>query len=172
MSDPVRAGAPIGVLFVCYANICRSPLAEGIFRHLAEARGLGDRLVIDSAGVAAMSGSTPHPLSVAVARERGLDLGGRARQLVRGDFHDFDEVVVMDRLVHREIRRLLTPSAFGPAAMRARVRIFGALVDPHAEGDALDVADPIAGGVDGFRAMYVHLERGCQRLLDEVCGGP
>lgn len=161
----------IGVLFVCYANLCRSPLAEGIFRALAAERGVEGRLHIDSAGIAAMSGSEPHPLSVAVARERGVDLQGHSRQLVRGDFHDFDEIVVMDRHVLREIRRLLTPAAFsGQSPFPARVRVFGQLVDPHAEGAALDVADPIAGGVEGFRSMYVHLERGCRRLLDELCG--
>ncbi|MEZ4449492.1 MAG: low molecular weight protein-tyrosine-phosphatase [Nannocystaceae bacterium] len=175
MSDPRPAATsedpPVGVLFVCYANLCRSPLAEGIFRALAAERGALGRMVIDSAGVAAMSGADPHPLSVAVARERGVTLTGRSRQLVRDDFHDFDEIVVMDRHVLREIRRLLTPSAFGPQSpIQARIRVFGAILDPHAEGMALDVADPITGGIDGFRSMYTHLERGCRRLLDELDG--
>jgi len=158
-----------GVLFVCYANICRSPLAEGIFRELVERRGLASRFAIDSAGVSAWEGSAPHHLSVEVAEERGVALTGVSRQLVRGDFYDFDEVLVMDRLVYGEIRRLLGPSAFGPQApLRARVRLFCALVDPRAEGRQLDVSDPITGGIDGFRATYDLLQRGCEVLLAEL----
>ncbi len=158
-----------GVLFVCYANICRSPLAEGIFRQEVERRGLAGRFAVDSAGVSAWEGSAPHHLSVEVAEERGFALTGVSRQLVRGDFYDFDEVLVMDRLVYGEIRRLLGPSAFGPQApIRARVRLFCTLVDPRAEGRQLDVADPISGGIEGFRATYDLLQRGCEELLGEL----
>ncbi|MEZ4385688.1 MAG: low molecular weight protein-tyrosine-phosphatase [Nannocystaceae bacterium] len=161
--------APRGVLFVCYANICRSPLAEGIFRHLASERGVAERFAIDSAGVAAWEGAPPHHLSVAVAEEQGVRLDGVSRQLIRDDFYDFDEILVMDRLVDGEIRRLLGPSAFGPQApIRARVRLFKAILDPRVEGQDRDVDDPIAGGVDGFRETYALLERGCRKLLGEL----
>lgn len=161
--------APRGVLFVCYANICRSPLAEGIFRHLASERGVDERFVIDSAGIAAWTGSPPHHLSVAVAEEHGIRLSGVSRQLIRDDFYDFDEILVMDRMVDGEIRRLLGPSAFGPQApIRARVRLFKALLDPRVEGRDRDVADPIAGGIEGFRETYALLDRGCRELLDEL----
>jgi len=157
------------VLFVCYANICRSPLAEGIFRHQVGERGLGERFSIDSAGVSAWAGSPPHHLSAAVAEDHGVGLAGVSRQLVRDDFYDFDEVIVMDRLVYGEIRRLLGPSAFGPqAAIRARVRLFTTLVDPRAEGRELDVSDPISGGRDGFEVTYNLLEHGCRVLLSEL----
>ncbi len=163
------AGPQTGVLFVCYANICRSPLAEGIFRREAERRGLSSRFVVDSAGVSAWEGSKPHPLSVEVAEERGFALSGLSRQLIRGDFYDFDEILVMDRLVYGEIRRLLGPSAFGPQApIRAQVRLFSTLLDPRAEGRQLDVADPITVGIEGFRATYDLLQRGCEVLLDEL----
>ncbi|MCA9635629.1 MAG: low molecular weight phosphotyrosine protein phosphatase [Myxococcales bacterium] len=163
------ATAPRGVLFVCYANICRSPLAEGIFRHRARERGLEDQVRIDSAGVSAWAGADPHQLSVAVAAEHGIALEGRARQLIRDDFYTFDEVIVMDRLVHGEIRRLLGPSAFGPQApIRAEIRLFRRILDPRAEGRELDVADPVGGGIEGFRAIFRLLEAGCDRLLDEI----
>ena len=159
----------VGVLFVCYANICRSPLAEGIFRQMVRARGLGERFTIDSAGVSAWAGSPPHHLSAAVALDHGFDLEGVSRQLVRADFYDFDEILVMDRLVYGQIRNLLGPSAFGAtSAIRANIRLFCALVDPRAEGRDLDVPDPISGGADGFAAGYDLLERGCNILLDEL----
>ncbi len=162
MAEPRR------VLFVCYANYCRSPLAEAIFRHLVAARGLGDRFEVDSAGVDAYVGRPPHPLGVAAAAQRGVLVEGAARQLVRDDFYDFDEVLVMDRLVHGQIRRLLTPSAFGPLApTRARIRLFGEVIRPGAHGVHLDVPDPMGGGPEGFDAAFELIRGGCERLLAE-----
>ena len=164
--------APRRVLFVCYANYCRSPLAAGILRHLAAARGAQDRVDVDSAGVDALVGRPPHPLAVAAAARRGVALAGQARQLVRDDFYDFDEVLVMDRQVLAAIRRLLTPSAFGPQApMRARVRLFGGLARPGARGPELDVPDPVGGGPDGFDAAFTLLHAGAERLLAELLAG-
>src|SRR5690606_34594819 len=105
--------AQVGVLFVCYANMCRSPLAAGLFRMLADQRGLGSRLHIDSAGTSAMEGAPPHPSSGAIAERHGFTLGGYARQLIRDDLTRFDQVVVMDRQNYATIERLAAPSAFG-----------------------------------------------------------
>ncbi|MBK8262547.1 MAG: low molecular weight phosphotyrosine protein phosphatase [Nannocystis sp.] len=159
---------PRRVLFVCYANYCRSPLAEGIFAHLVQQRGLHGQIEVDSAGVDALTGRAPHPHSVAAAERRGVALSGRARQLIRDDFFNFDDVLVMDRAVLREIQRLLTPSAFGPTpTMRARVRLFGELVHPSGRGPQLDVPDPVSGGPAGFDAVCELLWRGCERLLEQ-----
>jgi protein-tyrosine-phosphatase len=109
------------VLFICHANLVRSPLAEGIFRHLVAQRGLGDRFAIDSAGIAAHEGMAPDPGSIAVAAQHGIKLGGRARQMTRLDLYDHDHVLVADRHVAAQIRRLIGGSVFGrsPAAPRA-----------------------------------------------------
>ena len=75
------------VCFICLGNICRSPTAEGVFRDLVERAGLADAIAIDSAGTAAYhSGEPPDKRSAAAARDRGITLGGRARQFMREDF--------------------------------------------------------------------------------------
>lgn len=161
---------PTGVLFVCYANLVRSPLAAGVFSHRAAARGLADRFRIDSAGVAADPGYPPHHASVAVAAMHGIALTGTSRQLQRDDLYEFDHVLVLDRMVAAEIRRLTAGSAFGPLSDRppAKLRLLASLADPHARGEDLDVRDPMRGGFDGFRACFEQIDRACAALLDEL----
>lgn len=154
---------PLGVLFVCYANIVRSPLAAAVFASLAHARGLQSRFRVDSAGVAADSGYPPHPGSVAVAAAHGLALTGASRPLRRADLFDFDQILVLDRLVAAEIRRL---TAGAPAG--AQIRLLAVLADPDARGDGLDVPDPMRGGPEGFEAAFAQISRACAALLDEL----
>ena len=157
------------VLFVCHANMVRSPLAEGVFRHLASARGLVERFVIASAGVSAFAGMPPDPGSVAVAAAHGITLGSRSRQLTRVDLYDHEHVLVADRHVQAQIRRLMGGSAFGElAGSGARVRLLATLADPHAEGEGLDVADPVCGGPEGYLRVYQQIERACAALLHEL----
>lgn len=181
MSAPVEPAAPLGVLFVCYANVVRSPLAAAVFRHLADTRGLGPRFRVDSAGVAADVGLPPHRGSVDVAAAHGIALAGASRPLHRHDLFDFDEVLVLDRLVASEIRRLTAGSAFGPiqpparpgliAPRPARIRLLAALAAPAARGADLDVPDPVRGGPEGFLAAYRLIARACAALLDELAPG-
>jgi len=160
------------VLFVCHANMVRSPLAEGVFRHLTSARGLADRFVIASAGVSAFAGVPPDPGSVAVAAAHGITLTGRSRQLTRVDLYDHEHVLVADRHVQAQIRRLMGGSAFGElAGSGARVRLLATLADPHAEGEGLDVADPVRGGPEGYLRVYQQIERACATLLHELAPG-
>lgn len=161
---------PTGVLFVCYANIVRSPLAAAVFAHRVAARDLSHRFRIDSAGVAADPGYPPHHASVAIAAAHGIALAGASRQLHRDDLFEFDHVLVLDRMVAAEIRRLTAGSAFGPLSDRppAKIRLLGSLADPRARGDDLDVRDPMRAGFDGFRAVYEQIDRACAALLDEL----
>ncbi len=160
---------PIGVLFVCYANMCRSPLAEGLFRHLATQRGMIDRLDIDSAGTTAIEGCKPHPLSVAACGSRGIELHGKGRQLVRTDLSRFHHIVLMDRQNRAELQRMAPPATFGPlSSFRARVRLMREISDPNASGEALDVPDPIGHGAEGYEIVFDQVERGCNALLDEI----
>ena len=163
--------APVGVLFVCYANVCRSPLAAGLFAHLAAQRGMSEGLHIDSAGTSAMEGSPPHPLSCEIAEDHGFALEGYARQLIRDDLSRFDHVVVMDRRNYATIERLAAPSAFGSLAnYKAKIRMLRAIENPKAKGPELDVPDPIGAGIERYQAVYELLERGCTALLDELAG--
>lgn len=165
----MSAAEPVGVLFVCYANVCRSPLAEGTFRHLVAQRGLEARYHVDSAGTDAMEGSAPHPLSQQIAAERGFMLSGRSRQLLRHDLSRFDHVVVMDRTNHDTIRRLAAPSAFGTIeGFRAQIRMLRQIARPDARGRDLDVPDPIRGGPKGYQLAYRLILAGCEALIDET----
>src|SRR5574338_285384 len=88
----------IRVLFVCLGNICRSPMAEGVFRQLAEDAGIGDHIDVESAGTGTWNlGEAPHRGTLAVLRRKNIDLGDkRARQMKRSDLDKFDYIVGMD----------------------------------------------------------------------------
>ena len=96
------------VLFVCLGNICRSPTAEGVLRHLAALQAPQLALDIDSAGTADYHiGAPPDARSQRAALKRGIDLSGlRARQVMPSDFENFDLVLAMDRDNLRELQRL------------------------------------------------------------------
>ncbi len=162
----------VGVLFVCHANLCRSPLAEGIFAHHVRARGLADRFVIDSAGCWAADGASPHPHSVEVAARHGIDLPalvGRSRGVVPDDLHRFDHVLAMDRANLDDLQRLQRLSASGPVqGGKARVRLLRHVVDPKAHGADADVPDPVRRGIEAYEHVFAILERACVGLLDEL----
>ena len=93
------------ILMVCLGNICRSPLAEGILRHLAEQRQLSWE--IDSAGTGNWHvGDPPDARSVKVAKKHGIDISGlRGRQFQAADFDQFDRIYVMDLDNYRDVQR-------------------------------------------------------------------
>ncbi|WP_072359227.1 low molecular weight protein-tyrosine-phosphatase [Chitinophaga sancti] len=93
------------ILMVCLGNICRSPLAEGILRHLADEKGLN--WAIDSAGTGNWHvGDPPDKRSVMVARQHGIDISGlRGRQFQVADFDEFDRIFVMDLDNYRDVLR-------------------------------------------------------------------
>lgn len=149
------------ILFVCLGNICRSPLAEGIFLHLASERGL-DGLVVDSCGTGGWhEGEGPDRRATAVAKKRGVHLPSRARQ-VRGerDFVQFTHIIAMDA---SNVENLL---AMG--APKDRVRLMRSYDPAHSNGDAPDVPDPYYGGDDGFDKVFDMLVAACEGLLEEI----
>src|SRR5262245_51643294 len=158
-----RAGTDrVGILFVCLGNICRSPLAEGVFRHLARRRGLEQHFVIDSAGTSSYhAGDPPDKRSTAVARARGVELTGRSRQLVPSDFERFDFVITMDEEIHESVQRVRAANG-----SRAEVHLLREY-DPEATSD-LNVPDPYYGGPRGFEHVHDLVERSCAALLDTI----
>lgn len=162
----------IGVLFVCHANICRSPLAEAIFRRLVAERELLDAFLIDSAGTWAPDGAPPHELSVAVAAHHGISaafLGTGSRAVTPDDMERFDHVLAMDRRNLADLERLRRMSAFGDVEGRwPRVRLLRTVTSPTATGRDADVPDPVRGGPEDFAATYRLLEEACSTLLDEL----
>jgi len=152
------------VLFVCMGNICRSPTAEGVMRHLVREAGLEDEIVIDSAGTGNWhAGDPPDRRSTEVARARGVTLDGAARQITVDDFEAFDLLLAMDR-ENLEGIRAIAPDAQSAAKARL-LREF----DPASAGAPdLDVPDPYYGGPQGFETVLDQVEAACRGLLDAL----
>jgi protein-tyrosine phosphatase len=151
------------ILFVCLGNICRSPLAEGVFLHLARERGVAHRLQVDSAGTGGWHvGNPPDPRAQAVARENGVILGSRARQVDPGDAEAFDLILAMDRANLADLRRHLPPGG------RAELRLFRDFDPTASPEDEAEVPDPYYGGPEGFQEVYEMVHRSCEALLDHL----
>jgi len=154
------------ILFVCLGNICRSPLAEGIFREMVTQAGRGGSYRIDSAGTGGWhSGERPDPRSIAVAQRHGIELIGRARQVTPDDFLHFDVLVAMDQENAAELERM----AASITAPRGRVVL---LLDFHPSPPAGNaVPDPYYGGDEGFDRVFTLLQEGCRGLLAALDAG-
>ncbi|MDH0614677.1 MULTISPECIES: low molecular weight phosphotyrosine protein phosphatase [unclassified Agrobacterium] len=148
------------ILFVCMGNICRSPLAEGVLRHLADDTVISDQLTIDSAGTGGWhAGDAPDPRSIAMARQHGIDISRqRARQVTRADFDTFDLILAMDE---NNLAKLLQAS---PEGHRHKIHLF---MD-YAAGRRENVPDPYYGAEDGFLKVYNMLLAGCRSLLEKM----
>ena len=152
----------VRLCFVCLGNICRSPTAEGVMRHLVEQAGLSDRIAIDSAGTGAWhAGEQADARSRATAARRGVRLDSIARQVTREDFERFDYLLAMDTSNQEELERI----APGPAARR-KVRLLRSF-DPAAPAGAA-VPDPYYGGDDGFERVFEICEAACRGLLEHL----
>jgi len=153
---------PVRVCFVCLGNICRSPTAEAVFRHLVRDAGLEAAIEIDSAGMGSWhTGDSPDPRSVEAAAQRGIPVEGAARTVRVEDFVHFDYLIAMDRENRSD---LLALAPDGDARERvALLRDF----DPEAESGA-EVPDPYYGGDEGFDLVLDICEAACRGLLDYV----
>jgi protein-tyrosine phosphatase len=150
----------VKVLFVCLGNICRSPTAEGVFRHLVEEAGLGERFTIASAGTGGWhQGELPDPRMRSAAKRRGYRLESKARQVEAGDFESFDHIVAMDESNRADLL------AICPAPHRSKIVL---LRDWDAERDHPGVPDPYYGGDEGFETVLDIVERSCRRLLEHL----
>ena len=154
----------IGVLFVCLGNICRSPLAEGVFHAVVAREGLAGRFDIDSAGTSAFHvGDSPDPRTVEVAARRGLQLEHAARQVTEEDLDRFDYVVAMDLSNLGKLHRLAE-------RVRGRAELHLLRVFDAEAGDDREVPDPYFGGPRGFEDVHDMVERASEGLLDHIRG--
>ena len=148
------------VLFVCMGNICRSPTAEGVFRHLVTGAGLADQIEADSAGTHAYHvGEPADRRATAAAERRGVSLAGiRARRVGADDFERFDYIIAMDQDNQMHLLDL------APDEHRSKVRLFLSF----SSEDESEVPDPYYGGSAGFERVLDLVESASRGLL-EVC---
>ncbi|TIP03352.1 MAG: low molecular weight phosphotyrosine protein phosphatase [Mesorhizobium sp.] len=148
------------VLFVCLGNICRSPLAEGVFRAVWTERGRGHEMLLDSAGTGGWhAGEEPDRRSIAVAAQHGVDISGqRARKVLPGDFSRFNLILGMDRANVRDLK------ALAPQAARDRVHLY---LD-FAVGRAADVPDPYYDGAEAFASVYRMIREASEALAKRL----
>jgi protein-tyrosine phosphatase len=149
----------VRVLFVCLGNICRSPLAQGVFEDVLRSEGLEDEVFVDSAGTGSWHvGSLPDHRAQRSASARGLDLSTqRARQISPDDCEEFDYVLTMDEQNYRTVASLCRGSAV--------VRPF---LDFAPHSPQREVPDPYGGGPNAFERVLDLVEEASVGLLDDI----
>ena len=149
------------VLFVCMGNICRSPTAEGVFRHHVTEAGLDAQIRTDSAGTHAYhTGEPADRRAHAAAARRGFSLEGiRARRVTDEDFEHFDYILAMDEL------NLVTLKDRAPDELSGKVRLFLEFAESLHENE---VPDPYYGGSSGFERVLDLVEEASQGLLETL----
>jgi protein-tyrosine phosphatase len=147
----------IHVLFVCLGNICRSPMAEGVFQHMVNEAGLQDKITVDSAGTGSWHvGETAHPGTLQLLKRYDIPYNGRARQVTTEDLRRDDTyVIAMDSDNLRELEQ-----RFGRHPRLHR------LLDFAAETTEKDVPDPYYTG--NFEYVYQLVTDGCRGLLNKI----
>jgi protein-tyrosine phosphatase len=144
----MKTSNKVAVSFVCMGNICRSPTAEAVMRHLVREADLEGAIALDSAGTGAWHvGEDRDRRSRAVAHKRGMPITGPARQFARGDFDRFDLVLALDDENARELRRLAPTDE-----ARAKIHLLREFDKGAAPG--AEVPDPYYGGPEGFDLVF------------------
>ena len=150
----------VRVLFVCTGNICRSPLAQGVFEDMVRSGGLKGNVEADSAGTHSYyMGHPPDERARRIAAERGVDIGFQhARRLTLEDCKRFDYILFMDE----ENRRFVEPLCGGGGA-EVRSLMYYAQGRPESE-----VPDPYYGGAEGFELVMDLVEEASEGLLEDI----
>ncbi|HQO29067.1 MAG TPA: low molecular weight protein-tyrosine-phosphatase [Accumulibacter sp.] len=151
----------IKVLFVCMGNICRSPTAEGVLRHLVREKGLEDRIEVDSAGTHGYHvGEAPDQRTQRAAASRHYDLSEmRARRVAAQDLAYFDLILAMDRNNLDVLKRIC------PADKHDRL---GLLMKYAHNFDDDEVPDPYYGLGHGFDLVLDMIEDATSGLLEHL----
>jgi protein-tyrosine phosphatase len=143
------------VLFVCTGNICRSPMAEGIFRRMIAERKLVEQFEVDSAGTGHWHvGEAADPRAQAVLERYGANFEHVVRQFEPRDLEHYDQIFVMD---HGHLAHLLRRAP----VFKNKIRLLMELVGGS------EVPDPYQGTPADFERVYGMLEGAIKRYLDD-----
>jgi protein-tyrosine phosphatase len=152
----------VKVLFVCLGNICRSPLAQGIFDDLCRQKNITHLVESDSAGTIGMhTGSSPDHRALNIARKKGIVLPYKARKISAQDFSRFDYILVMDDSNLNDVRKLQKEAQNGKA------KIFKA-GDFDKSNPGENVKDPYFGGDEGFEIVFHQLSDYMGNFIDKI----
>ncbi len=154
----------ISLLFICLGNICRSPAAEGVMKHMIEQSDLPFDIAVDSAGIGGWhAGELPDRRMRARAQLRGYTLDNRARQFQKADFDRFDYLIVMDEENYREISSRANSTEMKEKVLRMRDFF------RQYKGQKT-VPDPYYGDENDFDFALDLIEDGCKGLLERLTG--
>ena len=164
LPPPRDPSGPYRICCVCLGNICRSPMAEAVLREQLRKAGLGDKVIVDSAGTGDWHvGDRMHNKARTELNRNGYDGDShRARQFRASWLNDRDLILAMDAANLRDLH------AMAPAADRDRIRLFGEIADL----DGQDVPDPYYGTADDFAYVRALLEKGMSRLVSQLAALP
>ncbi len=149
----------IDVLFVCMGNVCRSPMAEAVFRHLVEEEGLSDHFNIDSVGTHSYHvGEPAHPGTRQVLADHGIACDVVSRRVSQTDLRDADYILVADRGNLADLKSMARGMS-----MAGRLHL---LLDFAPDQPEREVPDPYYMG--NFEHTYQLVSAGCQGLLAHI----
>ena len=149
----------MNILMVCTGNICRSPTAEAVFRHVAKQRCVAD-IMVDSAGTQDYhKGEPADPRTIAAAKKRNISVTGKARKVTKEDFYNFDFIFAMDDGHYNMLRHLQ------PKDSKSKVSLFLKYAGVGGRKDQL--LDPYYGPPAGFEAVLDQCEAASNAILDK-----
>ncbi len=157
----------VSVLFVCMGNICRSPTAEGVFRHTVKQQNLLDSIHIDSAGTHAYHiGEQPDSRSQKTAQSKGIDLSTQtARKAISEDFDNFNYIIAMDQSNYENLKDLRGDLGNKVNKQKASLHL---LMEFTSAWENTEVPDPYYGGDNGFEQVFDMVQSASEGLLEHI----